>query len=130
MDVPVSTDFDARIGNFRYLINFYELESDKPELVIGSVLYDKSQKNEGLLKNDIDKYFGFLKNFVTNSISSALYKRIKDEDASYSEISDLSQSVYKNSDTITRIKLILATNSIYRGKELKAEKFMNKEIIF
>ena len=37
MDVPVSTDFDAKIGNFRYLISFYELEADKPELVIGSV---------------------------------------------------------------------------------------------
>ncbi len=130
MDVPVSTDFDAKIGNFRYLINFYELESDKPELVIGSVLHDESKTSEGLLKNDIDKYFGFLKNFVTNSISSALHKKIKREDESYREMADLSESVYKNSETITRIKLILATNNVYRGKELKSEKFMNKEVLF
>jgi hypothetical protein len=130
MDVPISTDFDAKIGNFRYLINFYELESDKPDLVIGSVLYDKSDSSEGMLKSDIDKYFGFLKNFVTNSISSALHKKIKNEDESYSEIADLSQSIYKKSETITRIKLILATNNTYRGKELKPEKFMNKDILF
>ncbi len=84
MDVPISTDFDAKIGNFRYLINFYELESDKPELVVGVVLYNKSPAIESLLKNDIDKYFGYLKNFVTNSLSSALYKKIKKEDDSYS----------------------------------------------
>lgn len=130
MDVPVTSYFDAKIGNFRYLINFYELESDKPEFVIGSVLHEKSEISEGLLKNDIDKYFGFLKNFVVNSISSALYKKIKNESTKNNEIADLSHSIYRNSDTITRIKLVLATNNEYRGKELRPEKFMNKEIVF
>lgn len=130
MDVPVVTDFDIRIGNYRYKIDFYELESDKPELVIGTIIYKDSDTEEVLLKNDIDKYFGFLKNFVTNSISSALYKKFDKDEKGKSEIADLSHNIYKNSDTIARIKLILATNLIYKGREINSEKFLDKEILF
>jgi hypothetical protein len=130
MDVPVITDFNVKVGNYKYILNFYELEADRPELILGSVLFSTEKDKDGLLKNDIDNYIGFLKNFVTNSITSALYKKINNEGTIYNEVADLSKSIYQNSDTISKVKLILATNLNYLGKEFVSEKFLNKDIIF
>ena len=128
IDVPVATDFDAKVGTFRYVINLYELESTKPELVVGIVMFDFQNQEKILLKNDVDKYFSYSKNFVINSLTSALFKKLIDAD--YREMADLSESIYYNSDTISKIRIVFATNLNYKGKEFENEKILDKEIQF